>query len=75
MLDEDQSSRTLQASQHPPPDLWQASDWYFRLVPVLLLALQMNYNNKNMLVGAMIVAGYDKHSGGQVGVDDGSLMA
>eukprot|EP00775_Hariotina_reticulata_P004054 gene4054-4301_t len=30
------------------------------------LVATMNYNNKNMLVGAMIVAGYDKHSGGQV---------
>lgn len=29
---------------------------------------QMNYNNKNMLVGALLVAGYDEHSGGQVGV-------
>lgn len=28
--------------------------------------LQMNYNNKNMLVGALLVAGYDEHNGGQV---------
>ncbi len=33
---------------------------------LLLLSLQMNYNNKNMLVGALLVAGYDKHNGGQV---------
>lgn len=26
----------------------------------------MNYNNKNMLMGALLVAGFDKHSGGQV---------
>jgi hypothetical protein len=26
----------------------------------------MNYNNKNMLVGALLVAGFDKHNGGQV---------
>jgi hypothetical protein len=31
------------------------------------LLLQMNYNNKNNLVGALLVAGYDKHNGGQVG--------
>lgn len=31
-----------------------------------LLCLQMNYNNKNMLMGALLVAGFDKHSGGQV---------
>jgi hypothetical protein len=36
------------------------------LLLLLLLLLQMNYNNKNNLVGAMIVAGYDKHNGGQV---------
>jgi hypothetical protein len=36
------------------------------LLLLLLLPLQMNYNNKNNLVGAMIVAGYDKHNGGQV---------
>lgn len=28
--------------------------------------LQMNYQNKDALMGAMIVAGYDKHEGGQV---------
>jgi hypothetical protein len=37
------------------------------VAPVLLL--QMNYNNKNNLVGDMIVAGYDKHNGGQVRLD------
>lgn len=31
------------------------------------LVLQMNYNNKANLVGAMLVAGFDKTSGGQVG--------
>lgn len=30
------------------------------------LVAQMNYNNKAMLVGAMLVAGYDKLNGGQV---------
>lgn len=47
--------------------------------PLLLLLLlfvcclyhQMNYNNKAMLVGAMLVAGYDKHLGGQVGLGEG----
>jgi hypothetical protein len=34
------------------------------LLPLPLL--QMNYNNKNNLVGALLVAGYDKHNGGQV---------
>jgi hypothetical protein len=29
---------------------------------------QMNYQNKEMLMGAMIVAGYDEQKGGQVGV-------
>jgi hypothetical protein len=33
--------------------------------------LQMNYNNKNNLVGAMIVAGYDAQAGGQVGARRG----
>lgn len=28
--------------------------------------MQMNYNNKANLVGAMLVAGYDKLNGGQV---------
>jgi len=32
----------------------------------------MNYNNKAMLVGAMLVAGYDKHLGGQVGLEEGA---
>lgn len=27
---------------------------------------QMNYNNKDHLVGALIIAGYDSHKGGQV---------
>lgn len=27
---------------------------------------QMNYNNKDNLVGALIIAGYDSHNGGQV---------
>lgn len=27
---------------------------------------QINYNNKDHLVGAMLVAGWDKHGGGQV---------
>lgn len=30
--------------------------------------LQMNYNNKANLVGAMLVGGYDKLHGGQVGI-------
>lgn len=33
---------------------------------LLLLWAQMNYNNKNALVGAMLVAGWDKSNGGQV---------
>lgn len=37
------------------------SAWY------ALFLLQMNYNNKATLVGAMLVAGYDKTNGGQVG--------
>lgn len=28
--------------------------------------MQMNYNNKDNLVGALIIAGYDSHNGGQV---------
>lgn len=28
--------------------------------------LQMNYNNKNNLMGALLVAGFDQHKGGQV---------
>ena len=29
--------------------------------------MQMNYRNKDVLMGAMIVAGYDEAGGGQVG--------
>jgi hypothetical protein len=35
-------------------------------VPAAAALFQMNYNNKAMLVGAMLVAGYDKLNGGQV---------
>lgn len=31
-----------------------------------VLHLQMNYNNKNALMGALLVAGFDQHKGGQV---------
>lgn len=34
--------------------------------PGLGCVLQMNYQNKDALVGAMIIAGFDKHEGGQV---------
>lgn len=30
------------------------------------LVKQMNYNNKDMLVGALVIAGYDDQQGGQV---------
>jgi hypothetical protein len=32
----------------------------------MLCAMQMNYQNKDALMGAMIVAGYDDQKGGQV---------
>jgi hypothetical protein len=40
---------------------------FARLSSAAAAALQMNYNNKN-LVAAMLVAGYDKLNGGQVGI-------
>jgi hypothetical protein len=43
-----------------------ATDNVVSVLTHLLLLLQMNYNNKNNLVGALLVAGYDKHNGGQV---------
>lgn len=36
------------------------------MFPCPLPRCQMNYNNKDNLVGAMIVAGYDEQAGGQV---------
>ena len=35
------------------------------LCPQQAPRLQINYNNKNMLMGAMIIAGWDKKGGGQ----------
>ncbi|KAK9819990.1 hypothetical protein WJX72_004861 [[Myrmecia] bisecta] len=49
------------AQQHSL-ELGQAPD----VSTVARLVQTMNYNNKQMLVGAMIVAGYDKKAGGQV---------
>jgi 20S proteasome subunit beta 1 len=41
-----------------------------------MLPAQINYNNKDNLVGAMIVAGWDKHKGGQLfGVPIGGTLA
>ena len=36
---------------------------------------QINYNNKNMLMGAMIIAGWDKKHGGQVHISSSYLSA
>lgn len=36
------------------------------MVSNLASCVQLNYNNKSMLLGAMIVAGWDKHAGGQI---------
>jgi hypothetical protein len=47
----------------------QASCTSILLAWCLIVPLQMNYNNKANLVGAMLVAGFDKTNGGQVGTN------
>ena len=52
-----------------------ASSWAEELLKTLQLPMQINYSNKNMLLGAMIVGGWDPERGGQIyGVPIGGTL-
>ena len=79
MLEQYSTAKVLLRSENQPDDSCMsfmkrlaASTW---AKETLQLPLQINYSNKNMLLGAMIVGGWDPERGGQIyGVPIGGTL-